>query len=613
MSTLDPVPSDAPEDLLYNAERIDEAVNSSALTYPDRFGVSRMTLAGAMARISAVNMRGAWATATAYAARDVVTNGGVAYISLDAHTSGATFSGDQAAHWRVYQGVLASELADGSNIALGDALVAVKREETGTVSRTLHFYIKKSRLLMSNFCDPTADTAAQVASALAAATTAALAGGKVLEFDPGAIYVTNAEWAILGSNGIRGGRFWGNGCTIHRNTGAGPVVSMSAGAAAGNRCDDHELIGFLLKGQASATYGLYTKGLMRSRLHNLRVIDVATAGLLMEWGVLNDVANLFVSNNVDTFAVNPTKGIILDQANATATYQSSANTFRNAILEAPISDIGIDIVNASLNVFSGGSSEGIPRGARIAASCMGNAFTNGFDFEANSVYDALVQGKRTQFTDMQSYSQSSSSPAIMVDSGAEETCFKGSTLFRVDVHASSLSTTFFGCALNDGGSNGITGTGPYQAWGCTKINASYVKTSEQDFGSWTPGIQGGTTGGSQAYGGANIGRYTRNGRTVHVQYNCVLTSNSGGTGTAQLTGLPFTSLNTANMIVQSVMAENSGVTFAGSNDRVVVQLNPNAVVAPLAESAGGKSAAALAIGSIAAGTYSGQFSYISDR
>jgi hypothetical protein len=103
--TTAPVPSTAAADLLYNAERLDEAVNGAALSYTDRFGLSRMTLAGAMARISAVNTRGAWASTTAYAARDVVSNSGTWYIALDAHTSGATFAGDLAAHWRVFQGV----------------------------------------------------------------------------------------------------------------------------------------------------------------------------------------------------------------------------------------------------------------------------------------------------------------------------------------------------------------------------------------------------------------------------------------------------------------------------------------------------------------------------
>lgn len=41
----------------------------------------------------------AWVTATAYLAGQPVTNGGRTYTAVDAHTSGATFAGDLAAHW----------------------------------------------------------------------------------------------------------------------------------------------------------------------------------------------------------------------------------------------------------------------------------------------------------------------------------------------------------------------------------------------------------------------------------------------------------------------------------------------------------------------------------
>ncbi len=40
-----------------------------------------------------------WATATAYVQGEPVTNGGHTYTANDAHTSGATFAGDLAAHW----------------------------------------------------------------------------------------------------------------------------------------------------------------------------------------------------------------------------------------------------------------------------------------------------------------------------------------------------------------------------------------------------------------------------------------------------------------------------------------------------------------------------------
>lgn len=122
-ATATPVPSQYPQDLLFNAEALDRVLNSSALSYLDRLGVSRKTVAGAIAALAVVNPRGAWATATLYAPRDIVSNSGTWYIALDTHTSGATFAGDLSAHWRVYQGVISSDLADTADAAKGAGMV----------------------------------------------------------------------------------------------------------------------------------------------------------------------------------------------------------------------------------------------------------------------------------------------------------------------------------------------------------------------------------------------------------------------------------------------------------------------------------------------------------
>jgi hypothetical protein len=121
--TTNPVPSGSALDLLYNAERLDEVVNSAALTYLDRLGAARMTLAGAVDSIKSITSRGAWVTGTVYAAKDVASNAGSWWICLAPHTAGATFAGDQAAYWRLYQGVLGADLADDASISKGSGQV----------------------------------------------------------------------------------------------------------------------------------------------------------------------------------------------------------------------------------------------------------------------------------------------------------------------------------------------------------------------------------------------------------------------------------------------------------------------------------------------------------
>lgn len=176
--TANPVPSAAAADLLFNAEKLDEALNSGALTYLDRFSVSRKTLAGAVAAISAINTRGAWITATAYAAKDVVSNSGTWYIAIDNHTSGATFAGDLSAHWRVFQGITAADAADSSDVAKGDALFVGKRSETGSTSHTLHVGTQERHYNLVLDAGATGDGTADDSAKLA---VAAASGAKIID------------------------------------------------------------------------------------------------------------------------------------------------------------------------------------------------------------------------------------------------------------------------------------------------------------------------------------------------------------------------------------------------------------------------------------------------
>ena len=109
--TTNPIPSSAPQDLLFNAALLDQVVNGPAPSVADRLGASRMTVQGAIDTIKAFNARGAWTAGTAYALKDLVANSGVTYAAVLAHTSG-TFATDLAAGWWVvHQGVVGVDLA----------------------------------------------------------------------------------------------------------------------------------------------------------------------------------------------------------------------------------------------------------------------------------------------------------------------------------------------------------------------------------------------------------------------------------------------------------------------------------------------------------------------
>ncbi|MDB5458163.1 MAG: hypothetical protein JWP92_3748 [Caulobacter sp.] len=79
--------------------------------------------AAALAAITAPNPRGAWVTATAYALRDTFVQGGIAYITTIAHTSGAFATDLAAGKMAVFQGVVGTDLANSSDPAKGAGLV----------------------------------------------------------------------------------------------------------------------------------------------------------------------------------------------------------------------------------------------------------------------------------------------------------------------------------------------------------------------------------------------------------------------------------------------------------------------------------------------------------
>ncbi len=234
MTTTNPVPSSDVSDLLFNAQKLDEAVTSLLPTYMDRLGVEHMTAAGATASIRAFNSRGVWATATAYAVRDLVFVTPTWYACVTAHTSGATFVGD-AADWRVHQGVTREELADPTSASNGDATVAVKRVATGSVATNQHEVNQRTRsvfdfMTSAQIADvltnsPTLDVTSAVQAAI---DDASAAGGGNVWFQRGRYRVTakitiKTFVKIVGDTWLTnaGNGHYGAGTTFYIDWGAG--------------------------------------------------------------------------------------------------------------------------------------------------------------------------------------------------------------------------------------------------------------------------------------------------------------------------------------------------------------------------------------------------------
>ncbi len=449
------------------------------------------------------------------------------------------------------------DLADAATAGKGAAMVANKRTEVGSVARTLNFYVQHSKLQVSNWCDPTSDTPGQVALNLAAAILAAKTSGKVLEFE-GATYTTNAVTEFLGTANLRGLRFWGNGCTIFRNTGAGPVAQLDSSGAL-LRCDEIEFMDFVLKGQAASTYGLYTRGLCRSRVR-ARAVDVATAGFKTDWGVTSSF-DLTVSNNVDTFTVNPATGLILDIA---AGGDYPANCKYHVVMEAPITGTGVDMIYGALGNTFTGTCEGIPTGIRQRATA-GDCILFGMDFEANTVQDVLVEGRGLKFVDSEA-SSSCSSPNIALAATASDVTLRGGFARQVDINAAVLGTTINDLSVSDNVALGITGAGlaNWRGSGNVKVNTSRVQTAliPDQFGD--TGLFVGTLTGCTTSPSSSI-NYRRVGDVVTLDLPAI-TGTSNAT-TATLTGMPVSIRPTAQRSAVGTVTDN-GINLLG---RVIVE------------------------------------------
>ena len=87
-----------------------------------------------------------------------------------------------------------------------------------------------------------------------------------------------------------------------------------------------------------------------------------------------------------------------------------------------------------------------------------------------------------------------------------------------------------------------TGTGiTFPATQSASSDANTLDDYEE--GTWTPSFASSGGGETIAYGSQRTGRYTKIGRVVYFQFDVELSSKSGGSGDARITGLPFTSEN----------------------------------------------------------------------
>lgn len=382
-----------------------------------------------------------------------------------------------------------------------------------------------------------------------------------------------------------------------RHTGTGVANKIDGGTSSGALFNIQFSGGYLEElGNANTTEGWLLRGLGRCDI-NVRAKNANTYGIHVQFAVLCTLRLGMTANDGVAYTTPPPVGVILDARGASET--TAYCRFPNLFVEGLAAGTGL-ILNATLgNEFTNGSCEGCSVGLKQNGTPNDlNTFYD-FDFEANTANDVLVtSGTNLKFVNCQSVS-STSNPTIDLQ-GGESTTFVGGYYSRVNCQSGATNTCFFGCQVPSGGP-GIQNTGSKKIVGVSQVNTvtrAFVGALNDELGeqsTFTPTIFGNTVAGSQTFS-KQEGFYTRVGKRVDFTINLVLTANSGGSGTALIGGLPFTSRTTGNQTVQ--VNEWTGITLSTSSDAIGLRIAANTTQGSLIES--GASSAAIAITAISA-------------
>jgi len=493
---------------------------------------------------------------------------------------------------------VSADLASTSDAAKGDALLGVKRTATGAVATTQHVVNESARLnIVSHFgaSKDNTNTTATTTALVAAIAAAAVIGNAVVEIPDGSYSITAGT--NLASAGVA---IEGMGRPTLNFVGAGVAASFDSGAN-GATVYGMRLQNVIIKGNASTTVGLYSRGMVHMLVRHVEVRECSTIAFRVMHGVDNHYDTCIYSTNSAAQTTKPSVGWALD--NNGAGFYTANCTFTNCISEG-FTGTGIQVNDARGNLFVGGAFEGVTgKGMDITSdTCSDNHFVNVW-FEANTVNDAVIKGVGNTFTGCR-FQSATSGNTVDVTTGTG-TRFNGGYIRRVDLGASSSNTHFSGARFSDNVSLGITGTGSYTSVGCTRSNTSDVITAKyadrvgEPGGTWTPALAS-AGGGAQGAVTTAVGTHYRIGNVVQISLNLVVAKGTLGAGAVSITGLPFTSRNTTNAFQYITLDEYDTTTLGANYTSLALRIAPNGTTATLIKTGTGVASATVALADLPA-------------
>lgn len=325
---------------------------------------------------------------------------------------------------------------------------------------------------------------------------AAWAASKYITFPAGTYKVSS-----LPNFAVNGARIETIGKVIINYTGTGNGLIVDAGAGAGVKNYDIQIGPMTINGSASATNGVYIRGITHSTFKRLRPINFPLSAMRTEFMVSNTFEDFCYSGNEAGITVPTAKGIILEKRNAGE--QSSDCTFINPIIEGTTGD-GIYGTEAAQCTFIGGTSEGNGTGGGAGGVYLGpNSFSNtfiGLDLENNgkaadaTSYHVKNYGFRNRF--ITPFCDAVISGLFWV-AGGNSLSIEGGQISSLQIDAGVKNTNTIGVAYS--GTLTDNGTDTHHLNLYYIIGAVTVIDSNVTTGTWTPVATSLTGPGTPAY------------------------------------------------------------------------------------------------------------------
>ena len=241
--------------------------------------------------------------------------------------------------------------------------------------------------------------------------------------------------------------------TVLKFTGSGVCIRFEGGVGSG--VYNIRMDGFLIKGNANASHGLYLTNCHHISFKNIIVVNVVNFGFDINFSVLGIIENFSCTVNGGLSSFMPVTGLRIDASATYASTYSSEILVINPIIEA-VSGVGIQLGRCVFSKILNGTSEANGTGIAFTSDAGINTI-DGTDCESNSAYDFNISGTNNIIRG----AISGSTTGGMMTIAGSNTIVDGGHAYTVN--NSGTATEFYnfevaGGLFNDTGINTIIGS-----------------------------------------------------------------------------------------------------------------------------------------------------------